>query len=86
MAAEDGTIRYLPGKNRALGMLVRLDFNQKSIQTVDSTERTFAGRLRLEGSRWRLPEASRTPPGAASSARPRFSPADVFSAEPTAED
>ena len=52
-------------------------------QIRDFAEKPALAGLALEGSRLRLPEASRTPKafGAASSASPSFSPEDGFSAE-----
>src|ERR1700738_5026744 len=50
----------------------------RSAGTPDSGEKPALARLALEGSRLRLPEASRTPPGAASSAPPSFSSENGF--------
>jgi len=51
--------------------------------TPDSAEKPGPAWLALEGSRLRLPEASRTPLGAASSAPPSFSSENGFSAKST---
>ena len=55
------------------------------VSISDFAEKPALTGLALEGSRLRLPEASRTPPGAASSAPPSFSPEDGFSAEPISQ-